>query len=697
MLSDLRNALHPSQQEDPLLPPLAGLLKAFAEATDSAERLERWVDLLDWTREGAHVHAQGDDEGAQLASGDTVRLRLLLHVLESCSPVRLSIQAAVAALFAGADASSLITEAGMPSERGFLGEASSRLWSKLLPEPTDTPDMRQFLRRCYRTRAQVSRFQRWPPELFHRIVVVVMPPADSQTWVTLRRSVTDAVHLLCIRVKSQGLSPILRSRSHEVPVTESPFFKLANATAELLAERDRSATQVGKETPDDGAELTAWQQAIADCRAELAEIERQIQDEGVSIDIVFSLDLLDRCLTRLELLGEILLTLPGRERSALVQRLLTRLVYHLYQSRSLRDLAGTNLRLLYRRIVERSGETGEHYIARDRGEYHHLLLAAAGGGVVMVATTALKLYATDIPGSAFLHGVIYGVIYAVSFLILHHLHLVLATKQPAMTAATVATILREQRGAGRIDEIVDHIARICHSQLAAAIGNVVMVGLGALAFTTIWQLVFGHAFLSQETAQRTHESLDPLSTGTVFFAALTGVLLWLSSVIGGWIDNWSAWHRIHRGIADHPLGKTIGRERMIRWGKTWRRHIAAWGANISLGIMLGMVPAVGYFIGLPLEMRHVTLSTGLLFTACGSLEGEWYSATWFALAVSGIISMFVLNLSVSFALSLWTALRALEVPAGDVRELLRRLAWRMVTRPFDFILPPWTARRARDL
>ncbi len=136
---------------------------------------------------------------------------------------------------------------------------------------------------------------------------------------------------------------------------------------------------------------------------------------------------------------------------------------------------------------------------------------------------------------------------------------------------------------------------------------------------------------------------------------------------------------------------------MIRWGKTWRRHIAAWGANISLGIMLGMVPALGYFIGLPLEVRHVTLSTGLLFTACGSLEGEWYSATWFALAVSGIISMFVLNLSVSFALSLWTALRALEVPAGDVRELLRRLAWRMVTRPFDFILPPWTARRARDL
>lgn len=696
MLSDLQNALHASQREDPLLPPLAALLTAFAGAEDQAQRLARWVDLLDWTRAGAHVHGHGDDVGAQLASGDTVRLRLLLHVLESSSPARLSIQAAVAALFSGADASSLISEAGMPSERGFLGEASSRLWAKLLPEPADTSDMRQFLRRCYRTRAQVSHLQRWPPELFHRVVEVLMPPADSHTWVTLKRSVTDAVHLLCIRVGSQGLSPILRSRSHEVPVAQSPFFRLAGATAGLIAERDRSATHLGKETPDDGGALTTWRQAIADCREELAEIERQIQDEGVSIDIVFSLDVVDRCLTRLELLGEILLTPPGRERSALVQRLLTRLVHHLHQSRSLRDLAGTNLRMLYRRIVERSGETGEHYVARDRGEYRHLLLAAAGGGVLTVGTTALKLLAADIPGSAFLHGLIYGLNYAVSFLILHHLHLVLATKQPAMTAAHLATILREQRGGGRIDEIVDHITRISHSQLAAAAGNVVMVGLGALALTTLWQQTFGSAFLDQETARTTYASLSPLTTGTVFFAALTGVILWLSAVIGGWLDNWSAWHRIQRGIADHPLGETVGRERMIRWSKTWRRHIAAWGANISLGLMLGMVPMLGHFFGLPLDVRHVTLSTGLLFTACGSLEGEWYSATWFLLAVSGIVTMFVLNLGVSFALSLWTALRALEVPAGDVRDLLRRLGWRMLTRPFDFILPPWTVKRGKE-
>lgn len=696
MLLDLRAALHTSQREDPLLPPLADLLRSFADADDSAERIDRWVALHDWTRQGVHVHANGDDEGAQLGAADTVRLRLLLHVLESSPEVRRRVQAGVAGLFANADACSLLAEAGIPSDRGFLGEASARLWAKVLPEPRDHADLRQFVRRCYRSRRLIARFQRWPPEVFQRVVEVLMPPADAPAWVAVRRSVTDAVHLLCLRVTSQGLAPKLRSRSQTVPVVDSPFFRLPRAADDLLARWNDAASAVGGGVQS-GIALQAWSAALTACRVELAEIDRQIRSEGISVDIVFSLDLLERCLARLELLGEILVCPPGAARAALIQLLLKRLVIHLHESRSLHDLASTNLRLLHRRIVERSGETGEHYIARDRSEYAHLLLAAAGGGVLTVGTTALKLAMSELPGSDFVHGLLYSFNYAVSFLILHHLHLVLATKQPAMTAATLATILREQSGAGRIDEIVDRITRISHSQLAAAAGNVVMVALGALALTTLWRQTFGHSFLDQETAQAAYASLSPLTTGTVFFAALTGVILWLSSLVGGWIDNWSAWHRIHRGIADHALGGWLGRDRMVRWGKSWRCHIGAWGSNVSLGLMLGMVPCLGHFFGLPLDVRHVTLSTGMLFTACGSLADGWYSSSWFLLAVSGIVTMFVLNLGVSFALSLWTAVRALEVPAADVRELMRRLGRRLLTRPFDFILPPRAPMQGRDL
>ena len=74
-------------------------------------------------------------------------------------------------------------------------------------------------------------------------------------------------------------------------------------------------------------------------------------------------------------------------------------------------------------------------------------------------------------------------------------------------------------------------------------------------------------------------------------------------------------------------------------------------------------------------------------TACGSLHDGWYSNGWILLAASGICTMFVLNLGVSFTLSFWTALRALEIPAADVRELMRRLWARVVNHPMDFIFP----------
>ena len=73
LIDDLRAALHVSQGNDPLLPPLAELLRAFADAGSNAERIDHWIALQDWTREGAHIHTSGDDEGAQLASADSIR------------------------------------------------------------------------------------------------------------------------------------------------------------------------------------------------------------------------------------------------------------------------------------------------------------------------------------------------------------------------------------------------------------------------------------------------------------------------------------------------------------------------------------------------------------------------------------------------------------------------------------------------
>ncbi len=127
--------------------------------------------------------------------------------------------------------------------------------------------------------------------------------------------------------------------------------------------------------------------------------------------------------------------------------------------------------------------------------------------------------------------------------------LVLATKQPTMTASALANIMRSERGAERLDDVPNYAVQICRSQVAAALANVGMVSIGAFAFSSLRQFVSGHPFLDPHQAEHVFEALSPVDSGTVWYAALTGGVLWAASLVGGWFDNWTVYHRLPPGRA----------------------------------------------------------------------------------------------------------------------------------------------------
>ena len=160
---------------------------------------------------------------------------------------------------------------------------------------------------------------------------------------------------------------------------------------------------------------------------------------------------------------------------------------------------------------------------------------------------------------------------------------------------------------------------------------------------------------TSKTAQHTLESFDPLHSGTIFFAAFTGVLLWLSSLGAGWLENWVTYRRLPEAIASHRLGAIFGRGTM-RWiARKLQHDVAGIGGNVAIGFLLGMTPVIGKFFGIPLEVRHVTLSTGSLALAACTLG---FGAPHFWAAMAGIGCMLTLNFGVSFACALFVALRA---------------------------------------
>lgn len=643
-------------------------LEAFYAATDALGRVDALVDLISSLRTG--------DAPTHMGSG----FAGMIGALEASGEGRRRLGAALATLLAETDATNLFGCTGIPGYRGFLAELGDRLAARLLPVPRNARDLAELVQRLYRSEGDVVRLRDRPLDLWHRFVRLIGTVVPPQAWAPLRAAFSDGFRLLLARIENEGLSPKLRARATKGRVFASPFARIRTAGDELLAR--------WADGGDVAAAVAKFAKVSGECRKECRLVERQLDAAGVNVDIVFSLEVIERCLTRTALMTDILEAPASPLRSRAMQRLLARLLLLAQQDRSLRHLFSWNLHLLVRKIVDRSGETGEHYIAKDRHEYRHIWLAAAGGGLVTVVTALGKvaIHTWHLPPLP--EGLLYGLNYAASFLVLQHLGLILATKQPAMTAARFAGIIRQSEGADREEQVASTFARLTSSQLAAAVANVAMVAAGSLAAAALFRFASDHAYLEEVDAVSTLRSFSPVHSLTALYAALTGVVLWTASMIGGWLDNWSVYHEIPGAIAQHRLGRTLGRERMQRWAQAVKRHASGWGTNVSLGLMLGMVPAIGRFTGLPLDVRHVTLNSGILALAAASLDDAYHGMGLILGAVGGIATMFVLNLSVSFACSLWSAAKAYELPAKGIRGLWRGIGRRIRQRPLDFIRGP---------
>ena len=92
-------------------------------------------------------------------------------------------------------------------------------------------------------------------------------------------------------------------------------------------------------------------------------------------------------------------------------------------------------------------------------------------------------------------------------------------------------------------------------------------------------------------------------------------------------------------------------------------------------------------LGLPLEVRHVTLSSANFAFALAALDFHIEVLTLVE-TLAGIALIGAANLSVSFALALWIALRARDADFAGSRGLATLLIERMRTVPARFFVPP---------
>jgi site-specific recombinase len=262
-----------------------------------------------------------------------------------------------------------------------------------------------------------------------------------------------------------------------------------------------------------------------------------------------------------------------------------------------------------------------------------------------------------------------------------------ATKQPAMTAPAMAAKLADMRDDAAMESFVDEVTHLVRSQFAGIAGNLMAVIPVVLAVQWLALWLLGRPLVGEQDAQYVLHSMTLLGP-TVLFAAFTGVILFASSLIAGWAENWFVYHRLDSALAHHPaMVSRLGAPRAARWSAWWRANISGVAANVSLGLLLGIVPAVLAFVGLPLDVRHVTLATGQLAAAASTLGWQVLQqpAFWWCAAALPLIG--ALNLGVSFWLALKVALRSRGIALRERRRLYAALWRRMRSAPLSFLWP----------
>ena len=651
---------------------LQRLVNEFCDAKTLGKRTTSLIGLVGWMRR----------ESASVAN--LSGLLGLVEYLENNFEQRARFQTAFAGLLSEMNCIPLFAEAGIPSDHSFVSEIGQRISARLLPSAREESDAAKLLVLLYPTQRSAQRFLASPPELFRRLVADVTPPEDPQFAGHEYLDLQEAMRLLASRISALGLNPEVRARSGVSGVSDSAFYRLLSSTEELIAAADPEAV---------GAALARWRGTVQRCRTEMLQVHQHMENAGVSVELIFDLRKIAACLARMESIADILTAEGIDARVQATHSLLGQLIEGRLADLSLTSLLRENLNLVARKMVERTGHSGEHYIAHNRPEYWHMWLAALGGGLLTVITAAVKLRIYDAHLPPFVEGFATGTNYAISFIFLQILGLVLATKQPAATAATFAGIIRENRGVEREDKLTEFVSRITSTQLAAAIGNVAAVTIGAIFFERLWLLVFSESYLAHESATHVYETLNPTASGTAFFAIVTGVILWMAALAGSWCENFAVYYRLSDAVAQHPMGFKIGQGRMKKISLGLQRNLGGWSTSIVLGYLLGFTPEIGQFFGIPLDVRHVTLSTGTLALAVAHFGAKSMGRTWFYQAAAGIAVIFVLNLFVSFSIAAYVGLRAYDVSGWEQWQILRHLILGGLKSPLRFIWPSYMRKR----
>lgn len=654
---------------------LEPLLRAIAATSGPADPalLARLVD---------HVRPRDPDDGDQALKN----LQALRHLLSADEALSAGLRDYLLRLFAGHKQITLYADLGILPDAGFFTELWRRIVQKALPAAIDPTALKDVLGSAFHRTTD----HRWVSAvddadwqaLFRSMGIDFFAVAADNTTV---KQLLDALHILSARIASMGVAPALAEVLPALREYESPFL-VQSAETQRWVDEYRAGLATGTPPREDEKHLRVL---LDQCRDVIAKVRRNTGNTGISVNLTYLLQRLAETIDRVEALLDILDRTPAFDRVEAVVSLFKVFVRADNKKNNVREHFAKNTELLAREVTEHSGRTGEHYITATRAEYKAMLSSALGAGLIVPFMALIKIGLHELHSAPLIEGLLFGLNYALGFMLIHVLHFTVATKQPAMTASRIAAALDHPPGAKPdVALMVELIVRVIRSQFIAVVGNVALAFPLAYVLATSLYVSTGTHVLPPSAANGILHSLHPFASLALFHAAIAGVWLFMSGLIAGYHDNIAVYNRIPQRVRQlNWLERRVGKRRLGQLADYIEGNLGGLAGNFWFGMFLGLTATVGLNLGLPLDIRHITFSAANLATATVGLDQQipWQTFAWCA---AGVVLVGIVNLTVSFSLALLVALKARQVRFRYTRPLAAALGRRFLATPLDFVRPP---------
>ncbi len=643
VIKQIKYALNPEMiQAD-----LATLLLNLDPENSYQERLITLAQIMEWVR--LPVKQQVDGETPNFIQARNIRFKFLFQFLDRNEKEANFLATTIKEFLLPGRAVSLYCLTGISENLGFFNEISNRMVERILPDTYTEEDLSEVLKALIVDEDDAV----WIENSFPLLLTTFQNYAKkySISFETLKTDKKVAISILGAQVATIGTTKDIRRRLIGKRLADMSFLNL-NVTI------------------TSGGEVEKVLHEIQESRKDLQSVRANIEHSGVSVDLIFKLEKINDILDRIEML---IYLGQNRDEPFVLGQFIARLIRFELEAKGIKTYIKENIHLLTRKIVERAGEKGQHYIAHSSAEKRDLFIASTLAGVLTAFTALFKYLIAIAYFPLFFEGFFFFINYAASFLIMQKWHLALSSKQPAYMASALSRRFEAFKKTKNLKDVSLEIRRIANSQYITTAGNLLWVIPVAIALDWIWFFVSGTHVMT------TTESLNAIDKNNIFtsltlpFAFFTGIVLWFSSVVAGWVENWILFRDIPEAIrANSVLQKIMNPKQINTVADNFAGTVGGISGNLSIAFFLAAPVIIGKFVAIPLDIRHVTLTTGTMAFAFNSLG--WNILEYWPQMLNmtlSIIAIGFLNFSVSFYCAIRMAAIARNVEAKYIKIIFK--------------------------